>query len=83
MGFFISCSPLHPLLVFRVECVHHPKWIANYETFCQCFDVGDGEPTLLRSSPKSPSFAQVGYHVGNMFTYQNYTQHFTSPMKEH
>ncbi len=83
MGLFISPSPLQPLLVYSIECVHHLKWIANYETFCQCFDVGDREPTLLRSSPKFPSFAQVGYHVAGMFTNQNNTQHFASSVKKH
>jgi len=54
---------------------YHLKWIA----FCQCFDVGDCEPTLFRSSPKPPNFSQVGYHDFGMFTNQN----FTSPLKKH
>ncbi len=83
MGLFISPSPLHPLLVFRMERVHHPKWIANYEAFYQCFDASDGELASLKSSPKSPSFAQVGYHVVGMFINQNYTQHFASLLKKH
>ncbi len=83
MGLFISPSPLHPLLASGVKCVHHPKWIANYEAFCQCFNAGDGEPASLRSSPKSPSFAQVGYHAAGMFTDQNSTQYFASPVKKH
>jgi hypothetical protein len=63
MGLFISPSPLHPLLVSRMECVHHPKWIANYEAFYQKNYASDGELASFKSSPKSPNFAQVGYHV--------------------
>jgi hypothetical protein len=83
MGLFITPSPLHTLLASGVKRVHHPKWIANFEAFCQCFNAGDGEPASLRSSPKSPSFAQVGYHAAGMFTDQYSTQHFASPVKKH
>ncbi len=83
MGLFIFPCPLHPLLVSRMECVHHPTWITNYEAFYQIFDASDGELASLKSSPKSPNFVQVGYHVVGMFTYQNYTQYFASLVKKH